>query len=269
MGFVKRAWKGETKLWIVFWLFGVAVTTVGFIAFGLLMGILLGVLSMTGAPLIVVKVLGILVIIIPVIYYIWNAVSLWRCAWNAKLKIWGYIVRVLVVLGVVSTIWSIASAYMMRDDMKKMQANQDGWHEIPAHGMQMQQAQPAPVVPPVNPAAATVNLVPTPAPSPVVQPAPQVQNSIPEPQIQSIAPQPAQVAPVQNVMPTNPAVTATIPVVVPSPSAPKTPEELNKAACIKDMTSYAAVHYMDAGAYIAKNQPILEQCIQQKAATQH
>lgn len=76
MELIKRAWNGEEKLWKVFWLYNV----LGGIVISFLVSL--------------VPIIGILLCII---YFVWNTVSLWRCAWNASIKLWGYILRVLII----------------------------------------------------------------------------------------------------------------------------------------------------------------------------
>ncbi|MFZ4541736.1 MAG: hypothetical protein ACOYNL_08005 [Rickettsiales bacterium] len=99
-GLFGRAWHGEEKLWKVFWIYGVLIGTVLSVVVAiLLVPVLLASLVMPVFQLVP------LAVTLP--YWVWNMVSCWRCAWNAKLKIWGYIVRILVVLGAVSIAASV------------------------------------------------------------------------------------------------------------------------------------------------------------------
>lgn len=84
MELIKRCWKGEEKLWKVYWLYGV----VGSILIQLLFGVL-GMVLPLFAKLGMVGYLA---------YCVWLLVSQWRCAWNCSWKGWGYIVRGIIVL---------------------------------------------------------------------------------------------------------------------------------------------------------------------------
>lgn len=97
--FLKRSWCGDEKLWKVFWIYGV-------LAGAILQSIVL-VLGTAGVVGGLGMIVGVPVIAIVGAYAIWICVSMWQCAWNAKAKIWGYIVRVLTVLSFISYIMSI------------------------------------------------------------------------------------------------------------------------------------------------------------------
>ncbi len=92
MELIKRAWKGEEKLWKVFWLYGVLA--------GIVLNLLLTVLI--GNPLLAKLIL------LP--YSVWVLVSLWRCAWNAGAKFWGVIARILVVINIISYVFALIGA---------------------------------------------------------------------------------------------------------------------------------------------------------------
>ncbi len=86
---IAKSWRGSEPLWRVFWIYGVFV--------GLSF-------SLVGALLIWQKLL-ILQIPLTVIYLgylVWFYVSAWRCAFNCKSIIWGYITRILVALSIVA-----------------------------------------------------------------------------------------------------------------------------------------------------------------------
>lgn len=91
MEFLKRPWRGEEKLWKVFWLYGV----VGGILINLVVGLALGE--------------GIIGLLVQLPFTIWIMVSEWRCAWNAGAKFWGYIVRVLVILSVIGYLFMMVA----------------------------------------------------------------------------------------------------------------------------------------------------------------
>ncbi len=86
---IKRAWRGEEPLWKVFWVYGF----LGGIVLGFVKAIIEN--SILGMPGII------LYWIVYIAYLIWNTVSQWRCAFNAGWRGWGYIVRALIILGLV------------------------------------------------------------------------------------------------------------------------------------------------------------------------
>lgn len=82
---ITRAWKGDEKLWIVFWLYGMLAGTILNILF----------IDVIGG---FVPLLG---IIWPIVFTIWYLVASWRCAFNVNWRPWGYIVRILNVMIIV------------------------------------------------------------------------------------------------------------------------------------------------------------------------
>ncbi|MCE2927013.1 MAG: hypothetical protein LW823_05165 [Rickettsiales bacterium] len=99
MGFIKRSWKGEEKLWKVFWIYG--------LVFGIILGILMSVASASMGSA------GIALLVVWLVYYIWLAVAQWRCAFNADWKIWGYVVRILLILSLVMFVLGIATGGLL------------------------------------------------------------------------------------------------------------------------------------------------------------
>lgn len=110
-GFIKRAWNGEERLWIVFWVYnifggwlfiliqkfllayGVAVEESGHSASGIAIA-----MGITG--------------VLCAFYFIWAWPSLWKCAFNVREKSLGYIARAFVVWGVyifISRVWILWS----------------------------------------------------------------------------------------------------------------------------------------------------------------
>ena len=98
---VKKSWKGEEDLWIVFWLYG------------LVLGCFLVTIFDSAyfsnddyylAPSNAIlwnfsEVLEIIIICFGLLgYTLWNVVSMWRCAFNAKYRAFGYFVRAYIVL---------------------------------------------------------------------------------------------------------------------------------------------------------------------------
>lgn len=112
----KRCWRGDEVLWKVFWgwfLCGHGVIlgcSIGFMMIGMILGFAVSPASLnagfagmaTGAVLLVMA-------IIP--YAVWCSVSLWRCAKNCVNKGWGYGVRVLVTLYVISILIPIMKLF--------------------------------------------------------------------------------------------------------------------------------------------------------------
>jgi hypothetical protein len=83
---LEAAWKGDERLWKVFWiyqwLFGIALTSAWVLSenFGLLVeGVVFAVVA---------------------VWFVWVVVSQWRCSFNARWRGWGYIVRALLFITV-------------------------------------------------------------------------------------------------------------------------------------------------------------------------
>ena len=101
MGFIKRAWSGQEKLWKVYWLYAMLLGIVAqVVLYGLQMVAAIGGFGMIARIFAMVLFLA---------YAVWCNVSLWRCAWNAKAKIWGYIVRIIVVISAISYFFMVKS----------------------------------------------------------------------------------------------------------------------------------------------------------------
>ena len=90
--FVAQAWRGELKLWVVYWLYG-GIT-------GIALGMILGLL---GLPLLVTYLL-----MAP--WAVWITVSIWRCAFNCSWRGWAYLARILALLGVANFVAQVVSA---------------------------------------------------------------------------------------------------------------------------------------------------------------
>ncbi len=86
-----RAWRGEQPLWKVFWIYGVAASTVLItfyvIAFYADRVALRQVLLLFFAP-----------------YTFWILVSVWRCANNTEQRIWGMFARFLTIAWACNTV---------------------------------------------------------------------------------------------------------------------------------------------------------------------
>jgi len=89
MGWIVRSWQGEERLSKVFWLYGMV--------YGALFQIILG-----AVHFVAVMLLGTIADIpypaLRISYFLWITVATWRCSFNVDWKIWGYIVRILMIL---------------------------------------------------------------------------------------------------------------------------------------------------------------------------
>lgn len=90
---IKAAWKGEERLWKVFWIYN--------FLFGIALGIAMDHVPRFGL------IIEAIVYTVVLIWAIRVFVALWRCAFNARWKGWGYVVRGVVVLGLVGLVISI------------------------------------------------------------------------------------------------------------------------------------------------------------------
>jgi len=88
-GIVRRAWRGEARLWKAFWLYFVLALNIGVLAVGYVVGTF-------GLPY-----LAVWIVIAPIV--VWAAVSVWRCAFNTRWRGWGYIARIVVVIQLLLT----------------------------------------------------------------------------------------------------------------------------------------------------------------------
>jgi hypothetical protein len=97
-GFWKRAWYGEQKLWKAFWVYGLLGIILYGTSFALFFATGLMEKSTIEPPvwLVVVSSVAKLMLLSYLAYIVWWSVSVWRSAWNASSKIWGYFARVFV-----------------------------------------------------------------------------------------------------------------------------------------------------------------------------
>ena len=93
MGEIKKAWLGDEKLWKVFWIYNFLLG--GFLNIGI------DQIDKLGESFFWVFV------VVYLVWAIWVLGSLWRCAFNASWKGWGYIIRGIVVLCVVVIVLAI------------------------------------------------------------------------------------------------------------------------------------------------------------------
>lgn len=85
MNQIKAAWKGDEKLWKVFWIYNWL--------FGTAFGIGMDYSENFGL------LIQLVVLVVVTAWLVWVVVALWRCSFNARWRGWGYVVRTLMVIG--------------------------------------------------------------------------------------------------------------------------------------------------------------------------
>jgi hypothetical protein len=98
MDAIRAVWQGNEKLWKVFWLYNT-----------LLGSALLYAMDYSARLGTIVEVAIYLVVLV---WVVWVAVGLWRCAFNTQWRIWGYLARGAVILTVAGGILAIAAPFM-------------------------------------------------------------------------------------------------------------------------------------------------------------
>ena len=98
MNEIKAAWKGEVKLWKVFWLYNFILGSA-----------LIYAMDYAGNFGLVVEIVVYLIVLI---WVVWIVVALWRCAFNASWKGWGYITRGLLVVCLALSLLTIIAAML-------------------------------------------------------------------------------------------------------------------------------------------------------------
>lgn len=83
MNQIKKAWRGQERLWKVFWIYNVLV--------GIVINLVASFLESAD-----VVIHGVW-LLFSLVYTVWILVSEWRCAFNVDWKFWGYVIRVLIV----------------------------------------------------------------------------------------------------------------------------------------------------------------------------
>lgn len=93
MQIISRAWRGEEKLWKVFWLLLVP----GDIVLGMLDRVVQGhgIIAEQASNAVFYA------------YTIWVLTSCWRCAFNVRQKLWGYVARAMAAILLVLTVLSL------------------------------------------------------------------------------------------------------------------------------------------------------------------
>ncbi len=104
MSIIKRAWKGEAKLWHVFWgglLLQQILTVIAGFIFGLCVGFYASGAGWDKAQsrLIIDNALHSATSFVLIsTFYVLMSICVWRCSWNASHKAWGYLARVAIII---------------------------------------------------------------------------------------------------------------------------------------------------------------------------
>jgi hypothetical protein len=98
MNEIAKAWRGEERLWKVFWIYNFLI--------GIAMGMPIEYIENLIA-------LSIFFIAVFLPWGVWVTVSMWRCAFNSGWRGWGYIVRGIVILALVAIVLMIVAAILV------------------------------------------------------------------------------------------------------------------------------------------------------------
>lgn len=100
---IQRCWHGRERLWVVFWAYGmfgsglVTAMTLAIVFVGLQIGLVVAPSDTDGGFIGAAIGFGLgALVIVP--YFLWMTVSLWRCAPNCFVPVWGRLVRGFVVV---------------------------------------------------------------------------------------------------------------------------------------------------------------------------
>jgi hypothetical protein len=91
-----RTWKGEEKLWLVFWIYH------------FLIGTLLS-FNMEGMIASMSLWMSVFYMLVILAWAVFVMVGLWRCAFNAKRRIWGIFARAIVLFFLAMLIWEVVT----------------------------------------------------------------------------------------------------------------------------------------------------------------
>ena len=101
MTFLKRAWKGEAKLWQIFWAGLLLPQVVGFLI-GVITGFYIagsGTDKSTAQSVVRGALTSLPWVIGMCVYYVLVSIMVWRCSFNVKSgRGWGYAARVVIIL---------------------------------------------------------------------------------------------------------------------------------------------------------------------------
>lgn len=128
MSFLKRAWRGEAKLWQIFWLGLLVPQIVGVVA-GLIGGFIMGSISTAnGTPVNPTKMQEI-VASLPWLgaflgYYCLLAVCIWRCRRNASHAAWGWAALAVLAFFILSLVSVIIGKLSVADAAPQVMTQQ-------------------------------------------------------------------------------------------------------------------------------------------------
>jgi len=95
---IKKAWNGKERLTTVFW----GYYFIGLLIFIITAGILVSFASSINSDIILYPLAPFLIV-----YMVWVHWSLWSCAFNVNNRVWGYLVRTLVIVTIFGKVLKI------------------------------------------------------------------------------------------------------------------------------------------------------------------
>lgn len=104
---ILKGWRGEERMWKVFWFYYVLFSFVIVIAY-----MPKFILESQGVALSVTvhAAYSLTLLIVLVAWLVWIVVSLWRCAFNNEWRVWGYLVRGMLIVQLAYVIREVSSA---------------------------------------------------------------------------------------------------------------------------------------------------------------
>lgn len=112
----KRSWRGDERLWKVFWgwfLGGHGVIlgcSVGFMVFAMVLGFAIAPTSLD-AGIVGLATGAALLVLITIPFSVWISISLWRCSTNCLSKKWTYAARGLVIVYAIAILIPISKMF--------------------------------------------------------------------------------------------------------------------------------------------------------------
>lgn len=97
--FIKLAWRGDLKLWQVFWIGKVGVSAA------------LALISMALVSIFQSPFPALIYSCFMPFYLVFIFVSLWRCAPNTSNKFWMYLTRAYIVIGLLAVVFGFCLVY--------------------------------------------------------------------------------------------------------------------------------------------------------------
>lgn len=115
--FLKRGWHGREKLVTIFWLHNLLLRVGGLLVLWFVERELIQLefyVAPSASASWAVPIIDVLIVLMHVVWWVflllyglWCYVSIWRCAFNVKHRIWGYFARAYVVITLVSAFGAI------------------------------------------------------------------------------------------------------------------------------------------------------------------